>query len=124
MLVQDFVSKLDDIYFMIKNEKYLDFSEEGFEKYKNLRSFMGSVWLRARYVYAYTEGLDENGCFVSKYVLVPNRCTWAADLEDYIRDDDYIKIPEEYYDFIEFCGVHFPHCFILDKLKEEKLCEK
>ena len=125
MLTQDFVSKLDDIYFAIKNEKYLTFTEEGMEKYQGLRSFVDKALLKCYYyIYECTNGIDSKGCFTSKYVLVPSRCPWSSDLVDYISDGNYIEIPEEYYDFINFCGIHFPYCSNLNDMKEEKLCKK
>lgn len=128
MLVQDFVTELDYVYFAIKDEKYLTFTEEGVEKYSGLRSFVDKAFLEHYYfIYEYTEdtaSIDNDRCFTTKYVLVPSRCIWSSELAIYIQNKDCRMVPEEYYEFIDFCGVHFPHCFILDKLKEEKLWKK
>ena len=96
MLTIDFLARAKEVQDGIYKEKFLMLTPYG----KDL--------------YEYTDDSDGES-FTTKFIMVPKKCTWSFEIEEFISTGECIMVPKEYYEFIYFLGIRFPFSFCIEK---------
>lgn len=115
MLTVDFLTRMKEFCSLLEKEKFIELTSEGKYQYCELTGFINKALNKGfKYIYEYTDDSDGES-FTTKFIMVPKKCIWSFEIEEFISAKEYVMIPKEYSLFIYFMGVRFPFSFCIDK---------
>lgn len=115
MLTVDFLMQMKRICNGLEKEKFIGLTSEGKYQYCELTGFINKALdNRFKYIYEYTDDSDGES-FTTKFIMVPQKCTWSFEIEEFISTEECVMVPKKYYEFIYFLGIHFLFSFCIEK---------
>lgn len=115
MLTIDFLARMKEFYSLLGKEKFIELTSEGKYQYCELTDLINKALDKGfKYIYEYTDDSDGES-FTTKFIMVPKKCTWSFEIEEFISAEEYVMIPKEYSLFIYFMDIRFPFSFCIDK---------
>lgn len=115
MLTIDFLARAKEVQDGIYKEKFLMLTPYGKDLYHGLFCFVSNALDKGfKYIYEYTDDSDGES-FTTKFIMVPTKCTWSFEIEEFISTGECVMVPKEYYEFIYFLGIRFPFSFCIEK---------
>ena len=114
MLTIDFLARMKEVQDGIYKEKFLMLTPYGKDLYHGLFCFVSNAPDKGfKYIYEYTDDSDGES-FTTKFIMVPKKCTWSFEIEEFISTGECVMVPKEYYEFIYFLGIRFPFSFCIE----------
>lgn len=114
MLTVDFLARMKEVCKGLGKEKFIGLTSEGKYQYCELTGFINKALDKGfNYIYEYTDDSDGES-FTTKFILVPQKCTWSFEIEEFLFAEECIIVPKEYYEFICFLGIRFPFSFCIN----------
>ena len=115
MLTIDFLARAKEVQDGIYKKKFLMLTPYGKDLYHGLFCFVSNALDKGfKYIYEYTDDSDGES-FTTKFIMVPKKCTWSFEIEEFISTGECVMVTKEYYEFIYFLGIRFPFSFCIDK---------